>query len=209
MARRAIRDEAALRTLFPPTSEMATRKVLRRIDPHAAAFIARSPFLTIGTQSSEGRADVSPRGDAPGFVRVLDERTLLIPDRPGNRRLDTLSNVIANPALGLLFLIPGFDETLRVNGRGTVTDEPALLALTEVGGRRSTVAIHIVVEEVFLHCAKALRRSRLWDPASLQDRAGMPSLMRMLLDQTGGTTEEAERARLDADLERRYGDTMY
>jgi hypothetical protein len=206
----AIRDVAALRALFPPTHDIAVVKSLTRLDRHARAFIARSPFLCIGTQSPEGTADVSPRGDPPGFVRVLDDRTLAIPDRPGNNRLDTLANIVANPVVGLLFLIPGYDETLRLNGRATVTRDPDLLASMAVHDRRPAVAIVVQVDEVFLHCAKAFRRSRLWDPDARQDRAAMPSLVQMILDQTtGAPTDPAEIARNDAALEDDYRRTMY
>ncbi len=203
-------DEAGLRALFAPTHDLAMRKCLDRLDPHARAFVARSPFLCMGTQSPEGRADVSPRGDPAGFVRVLDDRTLLIPDRPGNNRLDTLTNILANPAVGLLFLVPGFDDTLRVNGRAQITTDPALLADLCVNGRTPTVAIAVHVAEVFLHCAKAFRRSSLWDPAARQDRSAMPSLVKMILDQTtGAPADPAAQARMDADLEVEYRNSMY
>lgn len=205
-----VTNEAELRALFPPTHAIALQKALPGLDPHAKAFVARAPFLTIGTQSATGRADVSPRGDAPGFVQVLDDRTLLIPDRPGNNRLDTLSNILANPAVGLLFMIPGFDDTLRINGRARITRDPALLARLSVHDRKPTVAIVVTIEEAFLHCAKAFRRSRLWDPEARQDRREMPSLVKMILDQTtGAPQDEKEQARLDAQLEVDYRASMY
>ena len=205
-----VRDEAALRALFPKVHDLALRKCLDRLDPHARDFIARAPFLCIGTQTPDGMADVSPRGDPPGFVTVLDDKTLLIPDRPGNNRLDSLSNLIANPVVGLLFLIPGFDETLRVNGRAALTRDPDLLRMMAVNDRPPRLAIAVTVDEVFLHCAKALRRSRLWDPAHHQDRAQMPTLTRIILDQTAAPPQDpAEMARLDAGLEQAYRDSMY
>lgn len=205
-----IADEAALRALFPPVHELAAKKSLAALDTHARAFIARSPFLTIGTQGAGGRADVSPRGDAPGFVQVLDDRTIAIPERPGNNRLDTLSNILANPSVGLLFLIPGFDETLRVNGRAALTTDPAMLEPMRVNDRLPRLAITVAIEEVFLHCAKAFRRSGLWDPARQQDRAGMPSLLEMILDQTSGAPETPEEmAQIDAGLEEDYRRSMY
>ena len=205
-----IRNEAELRALFPATHAIALQKSLPRLDAHARAFIARAPFVCIGTQSAQGRADVSPRGDAPGFVQVLDERTLLIPDRPGNNRLDTLSNIIANPSVGLIFMVPGFDDTLRVNGRAQVTRDPALLERLAVHDRQPIVAIVVTIEEAFLHCAKAFRRARLWDPGARQDRSEMPSLVKMILDQTTGAPEDAaEQARLDAQLEVDYRNSMY
>jgi PPOX class probable FMN-dependent enzyme len=205
-----IEDEAGLRALFSPTHELALKKSLTRLDTHARDFIARSPFLCIGTQGPEGRADVSPRGDPSGFVTVLDDRRLAIPDRPGNNRLDTLANIIANPAVGLLFLVPGFDDTLRINGRARVSRDPALLAGMTVNGREPKVAIVVEISEVFLHCAKAFRRSRLWDPDARQDRGEMPSLVKMILDQTTGAPEDAEeQKRLDEGLEADYRSSMY
>jgi PPOX class probable FMN-dependent enzyme len=205
-----ITDADDLRALFPATHDLAIRKSLTRLDAHARAFIARSPFLTIGTQGPEGRADVSPRGDPPGFVRVLDDRTIVIPDRPGNNRLDTLANIVANPSVGLLFMVPGFDETLRINGSARVTRDPDLLAGLAVNGRVPVVAIVVTVDEVFLHCAKAFRRSRLWDPDARQDRGEMPSLVKMILDQTTGAPDDpVEMKRLDEGLEADYRSSMY
>ena len=205
-----LRDEADLLALFPATHGLALQKCLSRLDPHAMDFVARAPFLCIGTQSPTGMADVSPRGDPRGFVKVLDDTTLLIPDRPGNNRLDTIRNILANPAVGLLFMVPGFDDTLRVNGRARVTRDPELLALMAVQDRLPRVGIVVSVDEVFLHCAKAFRRSGLWDPAQLQDRREMPSLVKIILDQTTGAPEDpAAMQVLDADLEDGYRKSMY
>jgi PPOX class probable FMN-dependent enzyme len=205
-----ITDEDQLRALFPATHALAKVKCLDHLDPHAKDFLARAPFLCIGTQGPGGRADVSPRGDAPGFVQVLDDKTLLIPDRPGNNRLDTQSNILANPSVGLLFMIPGFDDTLRINGHARLTTDPDLLARLVVEGRTPRVAMVVSVTEVFLHCAKAFRRSKLWDPAARQDRAAMPSLMKIILDQTTGVPEAPEAlADLDAGLEEDYKKSMY
>lgn len=205
-----IRTEQDLRALFPATHDLALRKCQNHLDPHARAFIARAPFVCIGTQAPDGRADVSPRGDPRGFVKVLDDRTLLIPDRPGNNRLDTLSNLIANPAIGLLFMVPGFDDTLRINGHAQVTRDPDLLSALAVNDRLPTVAIVVSVTEVFLHCAKAFRRSDLWNPDMRQNRRDMPSLVHMILDQTTGAPEDADAiAKLDTDLEADYRKSMY
>lgn len=205
-----IADEARLRELYPPTHTLAALKSLRLLDPHAQEFIRRSPFLTIGTQNREGRADVSPRGDPAGFVKVLDDTTLAIPDRPGNNRLDTLSNILANPNVGLLFLVPGFDDTLRVNGKARLSNDPLLLQGMAVNDRVPTLAILVEVGEVFLHCAKAFRRSRLWDPAARQERTEMPTLLKMILDQTTGAPQDpAEMRKIDEGLEADYRTSMY
>jgi uncharacterized protein len=206
----AVTDEAGLRALYPPTHTLAALKSLPTLDIHARDFIRRSPFLCIGTQGEDGRADVSPRGDPAGFVKVLDDRTLAIPDRPGNNRLDTLSNILANPNVGLLFLVPGFDDTLRVNGRATLSTDPAILNPMAVSDRVPTLAIVVSVTEVFLHCAKAFRRSRLWDPDARQDRKEMPTLLKMILDQTTGAPKDPEAMReIDNGLEADYRTSMY
>ena len=205
-----IADEQELRSLFPATHDLAAKKSLPRLDRHAIDFIARSPFICIGTQAADGRADVSPRGDPRGFVKVLDDKTLLIPDRPGNNRLDTQSNILANPSVGLIFMVPGFDDTLRINGRAEITRDPDLLALLAVKDRLPLTAIAVHVEEVFLHCAKAFRRSKLWDPASRQDRSEMPSLVKIILDQIDAVPEDPEEMKtLDEGLEESYRKSMY
>lgn len=204
-----INSEDALRELYPATHELALQKFQQNLGVHAQAFIRRSPFICLGTQDMNGRADVSPRGDPPGFVRILDSSTLAIPDRPGNNRLDSLSNIIENPAVGLLFMIPGFDDTLRVNGVARIVTDPALLDTMMVNKRLPTLAIVVHVREVFLHCAKALRRSHIWDPARHQDRSQMPSLIKMILDETTGAPGEDEMRKIDAGLEEDYKQTMY
>lgn len=206
----AITDEQSLRGLFEPTHALAIQKCQDRLGVYAQEFIRRSPFLCIGTQNLAGKADVSPRGDPAGFVKVLDGRTLVIPDRPGNNRLDTLSNIIANPVVGLLFIVPGFDDTLRVNGRATLSNDPELLKLMSVADRIPKLAIVVKVDEVFMHCAKAFRRSHLWDPAHLQVRSEMPSLIKIILDETtGAPTDGREMQKMDEQLEQDYRRTLY
>jgi hypothetical protein len=206
-----LRSEAELRQIFGHAEGLAVSKSLGRLDRHCRDFIARSPFLVIGTMSADGRADVSPRGDPPGFVQVIDDTTLVIPDRPGNNRLDTMSNIMANPSVGLIFLIPGFDDTLRVNGKATIVRDPELLARAVVNGRAPQVAIRLAVEEAFLHCAKAFKRSRLWDPAARVERKVMPSLGRMILEQTSGDgrTDDRTAQTTDAWIEEDYKKGLY
>ena len=205
----AIADEQSLRSLFEATHALAIQKFQSALGEHAQAFIRRSPFLCLGTQSPDGRADVSPRGDPPGFVQILDARTLAIPDRPGNNRLDSLSNIIANPSVALLFIIPGFDDTLRVNGRASLTTDPAILESMRVNNRVPTLAIIVRVGEVFMHCAKAFRRSHLWDPNHFQDRTEMPSLIKIILEETSVAPADDEMRKIDADLEEAYKRTLY
>lgn len=205
-----IKDEQSLRALFAPTHSLAIIKCQDSLGVHAREFIRRSPFLCIGSQNAEGKADVSPRGDPPGFVKVLDDRTLAVPDRPGNNRLDTLANIVANPNVGILFMVPGFDDTLRVNGRATLTRDPQVLTHMKVGDRLPNLAIVVTVSEVFLHCAKAFRRSRLWSAEERQNRAEMPSLIKMILDETtGAPTDQDEMQRMDDGLEEDYRRTLY
>lgn len=206
-----IRTEEELRALIGHASGLAAQKSLTRLDRHCRDFIARSPFLCIGTMSGDGRADVSPRGDPAGFVQVLDDHTIAIPDRPGNKRLDTMSNILANPSVGLIFMIPGFEDTLRLNGRASLTRDPAVLDAATIKNKRPEIAIRVVVEEVFLHCAKALKRSRLWDEDAKVDRAVMPSLARIILDQTseGETVDEETAKSADERLEESYRSHLY
>lgn len=206
----AIADEAGLRSLFAAQTPLAVNKVQSGLDAHAQAFIGRSPFVCIGTQNSDGRADVSPRGDPVGFVKILDAHTIAIPDRPGNNRLDSLVNILGNPSVGLLFIVPGFDDTLRINGQARLVRDPALLAEMAVNDRVPKLAIVVRVTEVFMHCAKAFRRSHLWDPAQFQDRAEMASLSKIILDQTNGApSDDGEMRRIDEDLEVEYKNSMY
>jgi len=205
-----ITDEQSLRSLFDATHALALQKCLSSLDKHAQAFIRHSPFLCIGTQNLDGKADVSPRGDPAGFVQILDQHTLAIPDRPGNNRLDTQVNILANPSVGLLFIIPGFDDTLRVNGQASLVNDPEILKNMSVDGRIPKLAIMVRVSEVFIHCAKAFRRSHLWNPDHFQDRGEMPSLMKIILDQsTGAPSDDDEMRKLDDGLEDDYKKSLY
>jgi uncharacterized protein len=177
-----------LKTLYASPSERAVRKQIDRLDDHCRAFIAASPFVALSTCGA-GAADCTPRGDSPGFVHVADDRTLLVPDRKGNNRLDSLRNVVQNPAVGLLFLVPGIGETLRVNGDATISTEPALLQRFEVDGRRPTTVLVVAVREAFIQCSKALRRSDLWNPAGHLERSALPSLGTILAAHTGGMVD--------------------
>jgi len=175
-----ISDEASLRGLYPQPMLRATGKVLRTLDKYCRRIISLSPFCIVATQGPNG-ADVSPRGDPPGFVRVLDDLKLLLPDRVGNNRLDTMTNLLVNPRIGLLFLVPGMNETLRINGTARVTDDARLLALSAIKDRTPKVGIIITVEEALLHCAKALVRSALWMGAGVSIARSFPAMLRCCL----------------------------
>lgn len=156
---------AKLREVYPPPSERTGQRVLDHLDVRCREFIARSPFYVISTAGADGRADASPRGDPPGSLAyVLDDRTLLLPDRLGNRRVDTLTNLVESPFAGLMFFVPGSTDTLRVNGRVEISTDPELLKLTALDGKLPVSVLKVTVEEAFLHCAKALLRARLWEP---------------------------------------------
>jgi uncharacterized protein len=194
-----------LRGSYPQPSERALRKSLTKLDAHMRRFVGLSPFVCLGT-SGEGGADVTPRGDGPGFVHVLDDQTLLIPDWPGNNRLDSLTNVVTNSNIGLLFLIPGVNETLRVNGVAEVIMEPALLERWTVNGKHPRSAMRVTVREAYLHCAKALMRSKLWDDDYRVERTELPTYAQMLKDQ-GVTTQSVEE--LQASIDESYKTRLY
>ena len=198
------RDE--LRTLYKSPGDNAVRKELRALDPHSKGFLAKSPFVLIGSSDGNGNADVTPKGDKPGFVAVLDDTTLAIPDRPGNNRLDTLENVLANPSVGLLFLIPGMNETLRVNGTARITADTALRERLQAEGKLPTTVMVVEVKAVYMHCAKAFMRSQLWSPESWPDRGSLPTLGQILKDQIG-LSESAEAT--DRALAASYVETMW
>jgi uncharacterized protein len=188
-------DEAGLRGLYQQPMGLAVLKQLDRLDAHCRNFLAHSPFAVIGSTRPGRGTDVSPRGDAPGFARVLDDHTIAIPDRPGNNRLDTLSNIVTDADVGLLFFIPGIDETLRINGTAKLSRDTELLSAAAVRGREPRLVILVTVREAFLHCGKALKRSRLWHDDYRVDKKSFPSLGRMIIEQTKPkdvTVEQAE-----------------
>ena len=173
----------ALRSIYKPASERALKKEIPSLDEHAVQFIGLSPFVVLASGAANGDLDASPRGGEPGFVKVLDPHTLLIPDAPGNNRLDTLENIVSTGQLGLLFMVPGFDETLRVNGRAVLSTDTADLEPFAHTHRPPALAIRLTVASVYLHCAKSLMRSHLWDATRHIDRATMPPMGEMLRDQ--------------------------
>jgi uncharacterized protein len=176
-----IRDIAALERLYGTAAGAAVEKEIDHLHPHYRAMIAKSPFVVLATAGPDG-LDTSPRGDAPGFVIVENDKTLLIPDRRGNNRVDSLRNIITDPHVALLFLIPGVGETLRVNGRATISTEPALLHRFGVDGKLPRSVLIVSVDTVFFQCSRAIWRSKLWDPAQHIERSSLPSLGTMIQD---------------------------
>ncbi|GJL88549.1 MAG: phosphohydrolase [Minwuia thermotolerans] len=201
-----LRTEDALREVYGHASGRAATKAIPSLDPHCRRFIELSPFLVMGSAAKDGPADVSPKGDLPGFVQVPDEHTLVIPDRPGNRRIDSMTNIVENPHVAVIFMIPGISETLRVNGRAHVSVDPDLLQSMAVNGKPAVSAIVVQVDEAYLHCAKAFIRSKLWDPSVQQDRKVLPPLSKIIADQTN-TVIDVEAS--EKQLEKAYRETLY
>jgi len=186
-----VRDESELRERIGFPAELVQRKIADRLNELTRQFVERSPFVCVATASPDGGLDVSPRGDPAGFVRVLDDRTLLLPERPGNKLADTLTNLLVDPRIALLFLIPGIGDSFRINGRATVVDDPELLAPCEVEGKVPKLGILVSVEEAYTQCSKALIRSDLWNPEKHVDRSELPS--------SGAILRAVADAGLDAD----------
>lgn len=170
-----IETEAELRALIGMPAELTCAKISNRLNDATRLFIERSPFVCVATSGAAGECDLSPRGDPAGFVRILDERCLLIPERPGNRLADSLRNILVNPQVGLLFIVPGVTDTLRVNGRATITTDAALLAPCAVEGKLPRLGVLVDIVEAYTQCSKAFLRSQLWDPQRFVDPASMPT----------------------------------
>ncbi len=190
-----IEDIAEIRELYGEPGERAVKKQLPRLEKHSRAFIALSPFLVIASSDPSGRCDASPKGDLPGFVRVLDDETLLIPDRLGNNRVDTIGNLLECPGVGLIFFVPGLRETLRVNGRARITTDPTLLDPCAVNGKVPRSGILVTADEVYFHCGKALIRSDLWNPDKRIAQSDFPSLGQIIAEQIGDGRPVAELVR--------------
>jgi PPOX class probable FMN-dependent enzyme len=178
-------NEAQLRKVLGEPTELVRRKIADRLNPLTRQFVERSPFVVVATGRPDGGLDVSPRGDPAGFVRILDERTLLLPDRPGNKLADSLTNLLADVRIAILFLIPGVNDTFRVNGRARIVDDPELLAESAVEGKVPQLGILVEIDEAYTQCPKALLRSELWNPERHVDRSELPSsgeILRVVAD---------------------------
>ena len=202
---RLVETHGRLRELVLPPGDVSVKKVISYIDENARRFIAQSPYVTIATSAASGVCDASPRGGEPGFVRVIDENHLLIPEASGNRRADTIGNIIENGNIGALFLLPGYEETLRVNGRAVVTEDASVLRGMVTGqGRLATIGIGIIVEECFLHCAKASMRSSLWNPLFWPDLIDFPTPAAIMKDHTGSSVGDGSLQDMEALLTESY-----
>jgi PPOX class probable FMN-dependent enzyme len=202
-AEHLIRNAEDLSELYGPPLERSVRKQLDHLDEHSRAFIRASPFLVIGTQG--GIADNSPRGDVPGFVQVADDHTLLIPDRRGNNRLDTLRNILHNPRVALLFLVPGIHESFRVNGEAAITRDPSLMERFAVDGKQPRTVLVVTVKEAYIHCSRALVRAGLWNPAKFAAPGSVPTFGTIMAAHTCGfvdakTVDEEAKVRVPLTL---------
>ncbi|WP_057765330.1 pyridoxamine 5'-phosphate oxidase family protein [Cytobacillus praedii] len=202
-----VNKEEELRSIIGLPGELIRRKVISYLDHNCADFISKSPFLVISTSDESGFCDVSPRGDNKGFVQVLNKMQLIIPERPGNKRIDSLRNILSNPRVGLLFFIPGIGETLRVNGKAMIVTDDELLEKMSFKGKKPLLGIGIEVEECFIHCAKAFKRSNLWEPNSWEDKASLPSASKILLEHSKLPNESVES--IQEDLDESYSKGLY
>jgi len=200
-----VTDASTLQALYGSPGEASRKKEVDHVHPHYRAFIEAAPFAVLATSGPDG-LDASPRGDPAGFVVVEDEKTLLLPDRRGNNRMDSLLNIIADPRVALLFLVPGVGETLRVNGSARISVDPALLARFEMDGKLPRSVLVVDVQTVYFQCSRALLRSRLWDPQTQVARSALPSVGRILSDLTAGTFDGAA---YDRDLPARVAGSLY
>jgi PPOX class probable FMN-dependent enzyme len=207
MFKNVISSEHELRALMGEANPRSLDKETTYLTDECIRFIARSPFMLLATSGQNGRCDVAPKGDPAGFVRVLDEKHLVIPDRPGNKRFDGLRNIFENPHIGLIFLVPGRHETVRVNGRAFITNDPELLDSMPVQGKRPWFAIGVEVEECFMHCGKAFLRSELWEPAAWPDLATVPSGAEILKGTKRGFDQTVEE--IETYLQVSYRTRMY
>jgi len=205
-----VRTEARLREIVPaPSAKITSAKVQHRLDPHCAMFFALSPYLVMATSDSEGCCDCSPRGGTPGFVKVLDDRHLLIPELSGNRRADTLRNLIQNPEIGLMVLIPGYEDFLRVNGEGWVVEDPAVLAQAAVLGAAPNIGIGVRIREAYMHCAKAAKRSRIWNSEDWPNAGRMAEMAVILRDHTRGSIGDGSVEAIQKILDDSYSNRLF
>jgi len=198
---------AALVASYPAVSSLARAKDIGRLDPHLQTFIGLAPICFVATADATGRQDVTPRGDPPGSFKVLDDKTIALADRPGNNRLDTLRNLLENPEIALIFLLPGTNETARIAGTARLSTDPELLASMAVQGKAPRAAIVISVRQAYFHCAKALLRSRLWTGDYAQPKGTIPSIARIIGDQVGLTEEQKRKG--EERVEQAYKDTLW
>jgi len=202
-----VNSEEEIRKLIGFPSELVNNKTIHYLDINCKEFISLSPMIFISTSDNHGQCDVSPRGDGPGFVHILDDKRLIIPERPGNRRIDSMRNILRNPRIGIIFIIPGLEETLRVNGEARIIKNQDMLNIMQVNGKPPLLGIGVVVEECYMHCAKAFKRSRLWDHESWIEKTKLPNpalIISKHASKVGKTEEEVSAALQDSYTNRLY-----
>ena len=204
-----ISTAAELRELYDAPRQMVIDKQQDRLDQYSEHFLQLSPFSILSTASASGVMDCSPKGDYPGFIKVLDNKTIAIPDRPGNNRLDSITNIVENPQIGVLLMVPGFGECLRINGEACIATNKSLLEQFEYQGKLPKSVIVVAIKEVYFHCAKAIARSQLWKETAQVDRTVMPSLGRIIMAQINAEAKEEEVRAIEEGVEERLKTTLY
>ncbi|GLB60939.1 pyridoxamine 5'-phosphate oxidase family protein [Cytobacillus sp. NCCP-133] len=202
-----IGSEDELRFLLGTPSRTAANKVIYKLDRHCREFIGKSPIVFLSTADSSGSCDTSPRGDAPGFVHILDEQSFVIPERPGNKRMDSLLNILSNPHIGLLFIIPGLEETLRINGRAKIIRDTDILKKMTAHSKIPILGIAVEVEECYIHCAKALKRSKLWNSFEWLDKKELPKPSQILADHVN--LPDLDSKKIESALQESYAKRLY
>ncbi len=200
-------SEEELRSLLGTPSRTVANKVIHKLDYHCRDFISKSPIVFLSTADSSGSCDTSPRGDAPGFVHILDEQTFIIPERPGNKRMDSLLNILSNPHIGLLFVIPGLEETLRINGRAKIIRDTEILEKMAAQGKNPILGIAVEVEECYIHCAKAFKRSKLWDHSGWLAKKDLPKPSKIIADHVN--LPDIDSDKIEAALQESYKKRLY
>jgi uncharacterized protein len=201
-----VADASTLKEIIGEPKPAIANKEMQALDRHLRHFISLCPFLCISTADADGNQDVSPRGDPPGFVKILDDRTVLIPDRKGNRRVDTMRNILENPNVGLMLMLPGVEEIVRINGQASITEDPTVLADCAVAGSAPKLGIVVKIDDVFFHCAKAVIRSKLWHPETPIARSEFPTYGEIVRDQRD---PDADVNTINADLQNDYKTRLY
>ncbi|CAM3617999.1 pyridoxamine 5'-phosphate oxidase family protein [Cytobacillus oceanisediminis] len=205
--KKVINSEEELRSLLGTPSRTAANKIIHKLDHHCREFIGKSPILFLSTADSAGKCDTSPRGDAPGFVHILNDHSFVIPERPGNKRVDSLLNILSNPYIGTLFVIPGLEETLRINGRAKIIRDSEILEQMAAQGKNPILGIAVEVEECYIHCAKAFKRSKLWDQGEWLDKKDLPKPSQILADHVN--LPDLDSDKIKAALQESYEKRLY
>lgn len=196
-----------LRVILGEPSKRAEAKVIHQLDEHCHTLLKHAPFLVLSTSNEDGSCDASPRGDAPGFVHILDDHHIVIPERPGNKRIDSLQNIVSNPHVGLLFMIPGMEETLRINGKAYITRNQELLEKLEANQKVPQFGIIVEIQEIYIHCAKAFIRSKLWDPTTWPSRNELPSMATIV--KAHADLRESSIEEIEESLQESYTTRLY